>query len=357
MSIKRKSFLCGGLVLSVFIILAVIARINTFAATSSATLTTAPISVNLDSTPGSTTSTKLQVQNNSSAPLTITVHLEEFKASGTGGQAQIYIPPANDPSLSWVHFSQTSFVAEPGVWNNITMSIDVPSGAALGYYYAVLFTPSSPNASIPTNANSLKGSNAILVLLNTNSKNEHKLLQISSFTSVKGLYQFLPASFNIEVTNPGNIQLIPQGDVYISRTPNGKSIASLSFNTGEGNVLPGSSRIFSVHWINGFPSYVDKTVDGAQVVGKNGKPVEQLQWNFSDSFSEFRFGKYYAHLVLVYNNGTQDLAQDSYVSFWVIPWSLILIIILVIVAIVVLWKVINKYSRLLWKNFRGRNVK
>jgi hypothetical protein len=355
MSIKRNSFLSGGLLLSVLILVS-FTRINTFAASIGSTLTTAPVSVNLVATPGLTVSTKLQVQNNSLEPLMINVHLEEFKASGTGGQAQIYVPPANDPSLSWVHFSQTSFVAEPGVWNDVTMSISVPSGAQLGYYYAVLLTPNVSNSTV-VNSNSLKGSNAILVLLDTNSKNEHKLLKTSSFSSSKGLYQFLPASLNISVKNPGNIQLIPQGDVYISRTPNGKSIATLPFNTGEGNVLPGSSRVFSVQWTNGFPSYVVKTIDGQQINGKNGKPEQQLQWNFSSSLSEFRFGKYYAHLVLVYNNGSQDFAQDSYTSFWVIPWTLILIVIFGIVAIIVIWKLINKYIRVLWRKLRGRNAK
>ena len=357
MSIKRKSFLCGGLVLSVFIILAVIARINTFAATSSATLTTAPISVNLDSTPGSTTSTKLQVQNNSSEPLTITVHLEEFKASGTGGQAQIYIPPANDPSLSWVHFSQTSFVAEPGVWNNVTMTVSLPKQAAQGYYYAVIFAPSTISTQ-SKNANVVKGANAIFVLVDSNNSKDNNQLSVSSFSVSSKSYNYLPVTFNINVKNTGNVFTVPSGDIYISRTPNGKSIDTLAINSGAGNVLPETHRVFNLNWDDGFPVYVTKTVDGTEVIGKNGKPIQQLQWNLN-KITSFRFGKYYAKMVLVYNKGTIDVPVTGLVSFWVIPWPLIIAAVMSLVAIILVWEIFKRYIRkiLRWKNFRGRNVK
>ena len=51
-------------------------------------LTTTPISAELSGKPGTSVSTVLQVMNNSSVPLNISLQLDTFRASGTSGQAQ-----------------------------------------------------------------------------------------------------------------------------------------------------------------------------------------------------------------------------------------------------------------------------
>jgi hypothetical protein len=221
------------------------------------------------------------------------------------------------------------------------MTISIPNYASLGYYYAVLFIPKSAQTSSNV-SEQIKGANAIFVLVDTNSTNEAKQISLTSFSSLSGLYQFLPATFNILVKNIGNIHLIPQGDVYISRTLNGKVIDTLPINSNLGNILPNSSRQFTAIWTDGLPSFEAKTVDGQALTVKNGQPVEQLRWNFSEPISKFRFGKYYAHLVLVYNNGNHDVPINAYLTFWVIPWKLILIILAAIAAVIVFWKSIKK---------------
>ncbi|HEY5267534.1 MAG TPA: hypothetical protein VII94_00125 [Candidatus Saccharimonadales bacterium] len=308
------------------------------------TLTTAPVSVDLSSTPGSTISTKLQVQNNSSTPLTINVHLEEFKAAGTGGQAQLYIPPSTDPSLSWVHFSQTSFLAEPGVWNSVTMTVSLPKQAAQGYYYSVIFAPVIVNTS-SKNTNQVKGANAVFVLVDSNNSKDNNQLIVNSFTVGSKSYNYLPVAFSINTRNVGNVFTIPSGDVYISRTQNGQSIASIDINPGGGNILPKTNRIFNLQWSNGFPTYKPKVVNGQEVSGKNGKPIEQLSWNFNN-ITNFRFGKYYAKFVLVYNNGSRDIPITGQVSFWVIPWLFILIFIVILAFVLIgIWTISRNIIR------------
>jgi hypothetical protein len=304
-------------------------------------LTTSPISLDVTVSPGQSETATLAVQNDSSQPETINVKLDKFSANGNFGAASIVTPEKTDPSVGWVHFSKTNFVAQPGIWNNITMTISIPNYASLGYYYAVLFIPKSAQTSSNV-SEQIKGANAIFVLVDTNSTNEAKQISLTSFSSLSGLYQFLPATFNILVKNIGNIHLIPQGDVYISRTLNGKVIDTLPINSNLGNILPNSSRQFTAIWTDGLPSFEAKTVDGQALTVKNGQPVEQLRWNFSEPISKFRFGKYYAHLVLVYNNGNHDVPINAYLTFWVIPWKLILIILAAIAAVIVFWKSIKK---------------
>jgi hypothetical protein len=56
---------------------------------------------------------------------------------------------------------------------------------------------------------------------------------------------------------------------------------------------------------------------------KNGKPVETLQINWN-KLTSFRIGKYTANLLLVYDNGTRDIPIEATISFWVLPWKVIL---------------------------------
>jgi hypothetical protein len=319
-----KSVLLVGAVVQALLFVGFFGSPSVNAAPSSSSgsnITTSPISVDLSTSPGSSTSTTLQLQNNGIQALNIGVKLEEFKASGDNGAAQIFVPPPGDVTTQWVHFSQTSFVAQPGVWNSITMTVRVPKTAAFGYYYAVLFAPS---AVIPgTSSEKIKGANAILILLNVHAPNENNALSVQSYTADKASYQYLPATFSVNVRNNGNIFTIPSGDIFISRTKNGPTIDTLDINSSQGNVLPQSNRVFQAQWTNGFPVYELKRINGQIVSDKKGKPVEQLQWNTS-KISVFRWGRYYARLVLVYNNGSRDVAVNGVVSFWVIPWLLLL---------------------------------
>jgi hypothetical protein len=314
-------------------LLAISVSLPAFAAASSGiTLTTTPVSSELNAAPGGSVTTTLQVMNNSSAALNINVQLDTFKADGTSGQGQVVTNVAKDPFIKWVTFSQTSFVAQPGVWTPVQMTIHVPSTAALDYYYAVVFKPSISTSA--KHVNVLKTSNAILILLNVNNGHENPQVKVTSFTSASKLYEYLPATFNITVANTGNVYLPPSGDIYISKHSNFSSIIdTIQINAAGGNVLPGTSRVYSAKWTDGFPVFTPETVGGQPVENSQGQPIDQLKWNFSQ-IHKLRFGKYYAKMVLVYNNGTQDIPIQSSVSFWVIPWKVMLGLILLIACII-----------------------
>src|SRR5690606_23565248 len=88
-------------------------------------------------------------------------------------------------------------------------------------------------------------------------------------------------------------------------------------------ILPNSNRTFTSDWRDGFPLY--SLVESENVeVDSQGERIRSLEWNM-DEVSSFRFGKYTAHLVLAYDDGTRDVPLESTIEFWVIPWRLILI--------------------------------
>jgi len=297
-------------------------------------LTTSPIVTSLAGKPGSSATTTLHVQNNGASPVTINVVLETFRAFGTSGAAQMMPFAQNDPSGSWVHFSQNSFVAQPGIWSSVTMTVNLPKNASLGYYYAVIFKPQVANPT-PGLGSSVKGGNAVLVLVNAISGDEQSQIAVSSFSADKKLYEYLPAAFSVTVKNTGNIFLAPTGDIYISRSSDfTHSIDTIPVNYADGNVLAGTSRVFAAEWANGFPVFKPKTVDGNKITDKKGRVEQTLNWDLAN-VSKLRFGKYYAKLVLAYNNGSRDVPITAVVSFWVIPWKVLLVGLVLLILILI----------------------
>jgi len=297
-------------------------------------LTTSPIFATLTTTPGGQISTPLKVQNNAQHAVTLNVKLMKFRAYGGSGDAELLNPDGNDPSLKWVSFSATTIVAQPGAWNTVTMTIRPDRTAAFGYYYAVVFTQAGSAASqLPQHANTVAGSSAVLVLVDVQVPGEKRQLAVTGFKPQHNVVEFLPATFDIAVKNTGDVYGSATGDVYVSRSRSSKNtLAVIPVNQGQGNVLPGSSRTFTAVWGDGFPARVVKRVGGQIVTAKNGQPETQLSWDAS-KLNKLRFGHYYAHLLLVYNNGKQDVPIEAETSFWVIPWRPLLAL-LVLLALV-----------------------
>jgi hypothetical protein len=318
----------GATLLSVFMVVP-----QTAFAAPGTTITTAPSNINQIIKPGTSYSTILQVLNSGSQPVPLTIQVQSLSAHGDQGDAAIVPFASNDPAPSYVHFSATKLVAQPGAWTKVDMTINMPVSAQLGYYYAVIFKPVNNTNSAQSGATFI-GSNAILALIDTQSSNEKRQLNLISFTATQKRYDYLPATFNIDIHNSGNIYLPPRGDIFISKSsePGSKNIATIPVNLGAGSVLPNSNRVFSVMWQDGFPSYMPEKINGKIVYDASGQPVEQLKWDFSQ-LHNFRFGKYYAHLILAYNNGYSDIPIESTVSFWVIPWELITLAIIVILVL------------------------
>lgn len=289
---------------------------------------TSPLPIKLNTTPGRTVTADLRMKNQGAKPETIKVGLMKFGANGTTGQPDLQDLTPKDTYANWVSFSPGTFVAQPNVWNTIQMTIKVPNDASLGYYLAVTFSRASQAGQ--KDATNLKGAVATLVLLNVDSPNAKRALEIEDFTTSKGLYEYLPTTFTVKVKNTGNLYLPPTGNIYIQRGD--KAIGTVAFNSAGGSVLPDSSRVFKVDWADGFPVFKDRLVDGKPVPGKNAEPKKDLKWDFTQ-ISKFRIGKYTAKLLVVYEDGQRDIPIQSSVSFWVIPWKIILVL-LVIVSLI-----------------------
>jgi hypothetical protein len=290
-------------------------------------LITSPLPIDLVVDPGKSVTTDIRVKQDGGDNETLKVALMKFGAYGSTGKPTLLDRAPGDDYFDWVKFDKTTFAAPNDVWQTVKMTINVPKTAAFGYYYAVVFERAGDDTHpAGTNTNAIAGGTAVLVLLDTNNPNAKKQLSIVSLQSQHGVYEFLPANFNVTLKNTGNVHVVPHGNIFIMKGK--QQIAALDLNDEQGNILPNSNRIYPVTWTDGFPHFEQVVQDGKVVLDKNNKQVMKLVWSngggSKDPKPHLRMGRYTAHLLAVYDDGTRDVPLEAEITFWVIPWKLFL---------------------------------
>jgi hypothetical protein len=290
-------------------------------------LVTSPLPINLVADPGKAVATDIRVKQNSGDNETLKVSLMKFAAFGDEGKPRLLDRGPGDDYFDWVKFDKTTFAAPNNVWQTVKMTINLPKTAAFGYYYAVVFSRQGDDVTSGTgNTNALNGGSAVLVLLDANVPGATRQVAVDSFVSDHGVFEFLPATFSVRLHNTGNVHVVPHGNIFIMKGK--KQIAALNLNDEQGNILPNSHRVYPVEWNDSYPHYEKVTQDGKVKLDKNHQPLMKLVWanppGQKDTKPHLRMGKYTAHLFAVYDDGQRDVPIEADVSFWVIPWRLLL---------------------------------
>jgi hypothetical protein len=278
-------------------------------------VTLTPVSLFINSDPGASTTSKVRVRNNSDKAESLQIRFGTFRPDETGDHPKLITPDPNDQSMQWMSASPSAFIVQPGDWQDIDITFNPPADAGLSYYYSILFQRSSskmrPGEAV------IQGSPAVLSVANVNSPYAVRQLDLLSFKAKHAVVEYLPQRFDIQMRNSGNVHLIPAGNIFIDGQGQ-TDIAVMSVNPKLLTVLPESSRTLDVTWTDGFP--ITDSVDTQKLPGLH---FLSSFWDFSKA-DRFRIGKYTAHLLLVYDNGERDIPIESFVTFWVIPWKIIL---------------------------------
>jgi hypothetical protein len=289
-----------------------------------------PLPIELTAKPGTTVAKELRVRNSGTADEQLKVSLKTFSAEGPDGHVVLRDPTPLDDYVKWVSFDKNSFNAPAGAWQSVKMTVAIPKDAAFGYYFAAQFELANPPKPQPGTAR-LQGAVAIFVLLNADAPGASRKISVTSFKADHSTYEFLPANFSVQVKNIGNVHTAPHGNIFIKRGK--KQVASLDVNATEGMVLPKSNRIFTASWSDGFPVYKTVTDDQGQPIKDiHGNVKKQLKWDFSKA-AKLRFGHYTAQLLLVYNDGQRDIPITGSLSFWVVPWRLIIVSLIFLIGL------------------------
>jgi hypothetical protein len=278
-------------------------------------LEVSPSPIVLTLKPGESKTVDVRIFNAGAKTETLKIVLQTFTTNKNNSQVNLddRLPPE---VKDWIRFAKPVFTVKPGERITQQVSINVPETAGFSYNFAMVISrQTAPKA--PAGQSTVVGSVAIFTLLNIDRPGAIKKLTVKSFTSAKKYYEYLPAELTLKLSNEGNSLILPAGNAFIQRTANSNDPETvLSVNPKSLYLLPGITREYPIQWDDGLPVYV------AQVAAANAPAERKLEWNWRNS--KFRIGRYVARVVVIYNDGQRDVPVEAQVSFWVIPWKIIL---------------------------------
>ncbi|HEX7260071.1 MAG TPA: hypothetical protein VF272_04040 [Candidatus Saccharimonadia bacterium] len=262
-----------------------------------------PPVLELNADPGQTLTVQIRLRDVSSGPLVVRATADDFGAKGENGDPQILLDEKEATRYSlkfWVQ-QPSSFTLVPQEVKTIPVRIVVPANAEPGGHYGVIrFTGTPPE--LDGTGVSLTASIGALVLLRVSGDITEKLEVQEFFTSKThekaSFFETGPIGFTERLRNEGSVHAKPVGYVAVYNIFH-KRVAQLAVSNPARNVLPDSIRKFE----------------------------QQLE-------TKRLFGRYTAQMNVRY--GDNKKLSSKTISFWVIPYKLILAVIIAIVLLVFL---------------------
>lgn len=294
--------------------------------------------------PGESSTLELRIRNTNSDSQLLKMGLRSFTVNDQTGEVTMG-NEAPAEVKDFVSFEQPTFNLRSGEIANQKIRVNTPKNAGFTYSFAI--TISRQTLQRPQDGSTaIEGSVAVFTLLNVDRPGATRKFEFSEFLSHKRVYEYLPASFDLRLRNTGNTLIQPKGNIFIQRKNGDKNpISTLPINEGAGYILPGSNRILTTNWSDGFPRY-ETDSDG------NGRQKEKLKWQWSN-LSKLRFGKYTAKAVAVYDDGQRDVPVVAEISFWVIPWKIIGIAILILIPFIFgFYTLLRRFIEIVRRNSR-----
>jgi hypothetical protein len=276
-----------------------------------------PPVIELAADPGQTVTASIRVRNVTAGQLIAKGKADDFGAgTDESGQPKLLLDETGATRFSlkyWVSGVPDLRLA-PQELKTTTVIIKVPQNAEPGGHFGVIrFTAVPPD--LEGTGVALSASVGTLVLLRVSGPITEKL-SVAELSSWRGLgtkaaqettfFEHGPVGFVVRLKNDGSVHEKATGTIDVTNMFGGKT-ASVKVNEKGGNVLPDSIRRF------------EQSLDKKQL-----------------------FGLYTAKLAMTYSNGKK---LEGNLSFWVIPWKLLLLLLVGLVALVFLLKLsIRRYN-------------
>jgi hypothetical protein len=294
-----------------------------FGALSAQAVTLSPPIVEINAKRGEAVAQVVKLYNEGDAPITVTPSVQSFRPKNETGTPEIYDDKSGLDLQGWIT-APVKTVIQPGERKSFALNIDVPASADPGGHYAVVLWGVAPGEVTGTTPLSINGQVGTLVLVRVEGPTTESG-KIIEFGADQGTYTHLPTNFVVRFQNSGTVHLHPTGDVVV-RNLFGGTAAVIPFNdqANIGNILPKSIRRFDFSWMKA-------------KLGASASEWEQ-QWK------NFAFGPYTATLAATY--GSQNTVANATVSFWVIPWMVLIFwIVIIILIVIVVRELVRKYNK------------
>jgi hypothetical protein len=271
-------------------------------------LQVSPAIAELNGEAGKSYKIDIKTTNVTASDLVFDSVVNDFSAKDETGNPSIDVDNANPTTASlrqWVTIVK-SFTLKARETKTISITINIPSDAEPGGHYGVVrFSGRAPDIESGVG---LAASTGTLVLVKVAGAIDEKLnlitFQTSQNENASGIFEYGPIDFIARFENKGNIHVKPVGQIEV-RDMFGNKVDTLPMNADKGNVLPLSIRKFQ--------STLDR---------------------------EWMFGRYTADISVAYGTTGQALVQT--ISFWVIPYKVILGALLVLVTLIFVFRTLIK---------------
>lgn len=311
----------GIFVLLLFFSLSFVLTSKIYAETS-LSIGTAPTSEKLKLSPGQKYNGELVVWNLTPKAITYDIVIKGFRQiENQPGTAVMLTDTEESKSLytatNWTKASIEKIELIPNKNEKIYYEINVPKDATKGEYTVII-------AFISENEEKLTGSGAtttltlgmpILIQIGNEFVENAELLK---FSTDKNFYEYPTLTFDTRIKNLGDTHITPVGEIVLSNVFK-QEIARIPFNPNNQSILRDNTGNYETLWNLG--TFLTK--DKAIVLG----PIK-------------------ANLVLTYRTFQPGFAPlTSEITFWILPWKIILIALVVITATIVIIKVVRKKRR------------
>ena len=266
-------------------------------------LTVSPAKIEVSGDPGSSLTGTIKLFNESNRAQTFYTSFENFEPSDDTGAPRFI--GAEDGLATWLT-TTPSISLNPQERVEVPFTINIPENIDPGGYFSAIFFGTQPPAP-EGGVIAIGGRIGVLTLLRVNGdiSEEAGVLDYGTRES-RRFYSLPPVDFEYRFSNNGGDRVIPRGDIEVKNTF-GKVRSVIDANPTEGNVLPSSARRFYVTW-------------GAEISSS-----QNFFQTASAQLRNFHFGYYTATMNLGW--GFTNQVSDSSVSFFMIPWQLLIIII------------------------------
>lgn len=305
MKTNRKGFLGKAVLFTIFVLGVFFVAYRGLAQTvdSSQTLEVSPASQEISGDPGKTVTFKASVRNRSNTTLPVSVHIEDFTASGDEGQVAL-VEGGTYSVTQWTNVTPNKFTLTPNEIKDVTATVTIPKGSAGGRYGSFVFAVAPPETGAGTSAK-VSQEIASLFLLNISGpvKQSLDLIQFGA----PSFSEYGPIDFSMKFKNTGNIHVKTVGLVNVRDMFNQKT-ADLVVKPV--NIFPGAERVIKAH--------LDK---------------------------KFLFGKYTATMIMYY--GEKNDVLNATTTFIVLPLRLIAIVVVVLLGLFVIRKRLKKALKVL----------
>lgn len=299
-------------------------------------MTVSPVRYEIKGNPGETLIKEMTIINDDASPVTFYSSYANFEAQGETGSAA-FVEPKDDIG-TWIKTDE-SITLKAGEQKTVSFSVKIPANAEPGGHFGIIFWGTSPEKSSDGKELAVSAKTGLLVLLsvNGNVKEGGGLLDFGK-TNNQFWYNSLPVSFVYRFKNDGGDRIKPVGQIKL-RSFGFIPAKKLNANPVNGNILPASTRKFTVDWV--------KYTEPKDTISKTGI-VRSFFHRAGYQWKNFAVGLYSAQLNLAYGSSEQKVQKSTF--FFVFPWQLLIcLIVIFIIIFFVSRKLLRQYNRYIIK--------